>query len=42
MHGGKSAGRPPNHGRYAKKAIQRKREWRRVLRELKKTINEAG
>jgi hypothetical protein len=41
MHGGKSTGRPPIHGRYAKEPIQRKREWRRVLRELRKTIKEA-
>jgi hypothetical protein len=41
MHGGKSTGRPPIHGRYKNVTIQKKREWRRVLRELSKMIEEA-
>jgi hypothetical protein len=28
------------HGRYTKEALQRRREWRRVLRELRKMIEE--
>jgi hypothetical protein len=42
MHGGKSTGRPPIHGRYKKETIHKKREWRRVLRELRKMIDESG
>jgi hypothetical protein len=38
MHGGKSTGRPVIHGRYKKETIQKKREWRAVLRELRKMI----
>ena len=34
MHGGKSTGRPVIHGRYTQAAIERKRRWRRLLREL--------
>ena len=34
MHGGKSTGRPPIHGRYTQAAIAQKRRWRRLLREL--------
>jgi hypothetical protein len=39
MHGGRSTGRPPIHGRYTQAAIARKREWRRGLRELTALIN---
>jgi hypothetical protein len=34
MHGGKSPGRPVIHGRYTKATIERRRRWRRQLREL--------
>ena len=34
MHGGKSPGRPVIHGRYMRATIERRRRWRRLLREL--------
>lgn len=39
MHGGKSTGRPPIHGRYMQASIARKRRWRRALRELNALIS---
>ncbi len=38
MHGGKSTGRPPIHGRYSKAAVRQKSEWRRKLRELRDLV----
>ena len=40
MHGGKSTGRPLTHGRHTKAAIEKKREWRRILGELTRLLNE--
>jgi glucans biosynthesis protein len=40
MHGGNSPGRPPIHGRYSKVAVERRRGWRRALRELKHVVAE--
>jgi hypothetical protein len=39
MHGGKSAGKPQIHGRFTKAYVQKRREWRRVLRELRQTLH---
>jgi len=39
MHGGKSTGRPPIHGRYTQVAIAQKRRWRRLLRELNELMS---
>jgi hypothetical protein len=39
MHGGKSPGRPQIHGRYAKANIEKRRSWRRLLRELRQTLH---
>lgn len=41
MHGGMSTGRPIIHGRYTQAAMDRKREWRQVLRELEMLIKRA-
>jgi hypothetical protein len=38
MHGGRSPGRPQIHGRYAKANVEKRREWRRLLRDLNRTI----
>jgi len=34
MHGGKSTGRPPIHGRYTKERLNEERNWRAVLSKL--------
>jgi glucans biosynthesis protein len=40
MHGGKSPGRPPIHGRYSKATVERRRAWRRALRDLERIMGE--
>jgi hypothetical protein len=37
MHGGKS-GRKPTHGRYARKALERQREVRELIRMLSELV----
>jgi hypothetical protein len=42
MHGGKSTGRPIIHGRYTKKAMADRREFRELMRELAQLLREMG
>lgn len=38
MHGGRSPGRPPKHGRYAEATVSQQRAWRQALRDLRLLI----
>lgn len=42
MHGGKSTGRPPVHGRYTKVERAERSEWLDIERGLRKLIDGAG
>jgi hypothetical protein len=42
MHGGKSTGRPPIHGRYTKAAIDERRHYRALIRALLALVREVG
>ncbi len=38
MHGGKSSGRPPIHGRYTKEAIENRRENRKLVKAIMQAL----
>jgi len=40
MHGGTSTGRPIIHGRYTRAALNRRREWVAVIRDLNELIKQ--
>jgi hypothetical protein len=40
MHSGKLPGRPEIHGNYSQESVEKRREWRRAMRELKALIAE--